>query len=48
MYYNINHSAGKIKLKNELNVLKLFFFFTLFDCYLCVYLHQSKMIKVEA
>lgn len=27
MYYNINHSAGKIKLKNELNVLKLFFFF---------------------
>lgn len=26
MYYNINHSAGKIKLKNELNVLKLFFF----------------------
>lgn len=47
MYYNINHSAGKIKLKNELNVLKLFFF-TLFDCYLCVYLHQSKMIKVEA
>lgn len=47
MYYNINHSAGKIKLKNELNVLKLFFL-TLFDCYLCVYLHQSKMIKVEA
>lgn len=27
MYYNINHSAGKIKLKNGLNVLKLFFFY---------------------